>query len=91
MLLGITKATSRALASARRNVENQRSKTPSPNSPLKADEIWLQRESSPSSDPELFTVGAGAAARGLGMDGEDRFPGAVEARRFERGEIERGM
>jgi tyrosyl-tRNA synthetase len=35
--------------------------------------------------------GAEAAARGLATDGEDRFPGAVEARFFDRGEIERGM
>jgi hypothetical protein len=72
-------------------VENHRSKTPSPNSPRKADEIWAQRASRSESGAELFTIREAAADFDPEDKEEVRFLRVAEARTFERGEIERGM
>jgi hypothetical protein len=91
MLLGITSVTHAASAPAKRNVENQRSKTPSPNSARKADEIWVQRPSRSVWGPELFTGTDGVVFAAVAAERTERPATALEARRLGRGEIERGI
>ena len=56
MLFGTASVRAFASSDSSLAVENHRSKTPSPNSPRKADEIWAQELSDPSGDGELFTL-----------------------------------
>ena len=56
MLLGTDSVSVLASSASSLAVENHRSKTPSPNSSRKADEIWAQAFSLPSETGELFTL-----------------------------------
>jgi|FrelakmetLWP11LW_1041352.scaffolds.fasta_scaffold169275_2 hypothetical protein len=76
MLFGTARVSDLLSKAASLDVENHRSKTPSPSSSLKADEIWVHGLSDSSEAGELFTLvlaetGAEAATERLERRGRE--------------------
>ena len=91
MLLGTAKVRVLPSWAASRAVENHRSKTPSPNSPRKADEIWAQRFSDSPESGELFTLVLAEAEAEAAVGRLERRGRADVIRGDELGEAGRGI
>ncbi len=91
MLFGMAKVKALEVTPCSRSVENHRSKTPSPTSTCKADEIWVHRVSNSPAEGELFTSEAEASAREGDALRLERRGGVVVVRGAELGEAERGI